>query len=405
MSSVLIRLLTGWRQVRVKGLELESLITVVVEGGFRLWRVERHKDELWALISEEGYEALAALARERGLEVSTLKRGGLPFRWRQMRHRPFLLVGLATAWMIVLYATSHIWAINVTVQGLSPTAKAQLVQTAERSGLRIGSNERRLDIPHIRRLMLSGLPEYSWIGIHTRGMVAIIDGIRFVDRPPNHLPPRLVATHAGKITAVYVYMGAPDVQVGESVRKGQSLIAGVVSDISPIQPKDAKQPTEQSVVTPAEGEVMADITFRVKVFQPYTYQRLVRTGQVAHQRFIQFVPGGVFALPSLQPKRFPHYTVEKNVNPVRFAGVGLPVRVIDLVYNKEVKHTVRLNRREAVRRGRERALADLRIKIPKDGKRVGATVKVSYVKQGVWVTMTWTVNDNIAAPPRAARRS
>ncbi len=399
MSGLLLRALAGWRQIRIKGGRAEHLVSRLIAEGYRLWKVERRGNELWALISEEGFEVLAQLAQELGVELITARRGGLPFRWRQIRQRPFLLLGFVSAWLIVLYATSHVWAIKVTEPNLPPSAQSELIRAAGRAGLKIGANERRLNIPDIRRKMLSRLPEYSWIGIHIKGMVAVIDGIRFVKRPPDHLPPRLVATRSGKVTAIFVYMGAADVLVGEQVQKGQSLISGVVTEVAARQPNDAKKPVEESVLTPAEGEVRADVTYQQRLFQPFVAKRLVKTGHKRHRRFVQFEGGGMLAIPSLSPIPFTHYTVEKNVRDVSFAGVGLPVRVIDLVYNEEVIHTVRLNRREAVQRGRIKALVDLRKKVPKNGQRVGSIMAVSYAKDGVWVTQTWIINCNIAAPP------
>lgn len=396
MSGLLIRVISGWRLLRLRGRGLEKLITQVTALGFRLWRVERHRDELSALVSEGAYEALAELAQALNISVVTVRRGGLPFRWRQIRLRPFLLLGLATAWGMIIFATSHVWAVKVVAPNLSPKADTELVQAASQAGLRVGSSYNSLNLAAIRRRMLVQLPQYSWIGLHARGMVAVIDGIRFVRRPPDDLPARLVASHGGTVTAIAVYMGEPEVLAGERVKKGQVLISGVVTEIKAVQPKDAKKPEEESVVTPAKGEVMADVTYRVKRYQPYLDHEMVLTHRSVTERFLEFNRGPLVAIPSLHTLSYAHYTTQKNVWQMRLAGVDLPVRMIDLVYNERVRHTVRLSRRQAVQRGRERALEQVKKSVPRRSRRVSDTVRVAETKKGVWVTVTWVMNCNIA---------
>jgi similar to stage IV sporulation protein len=405
MSGLLIRLLSGWRLIALKGRGLEALVSQAAEMGYRLWRVERQRDELILLTTENGYEAIKELVEGRLIEIRTVKRGGLPFRWRQIRRRPFLLLGLATAMVLVVFAMSHVWAIRVQASGLTPSQEQALVGAANRAGLTVGSTKPGLNVALIRRRMLQELPEYSWIGLHVDGMVAVIDGLRFVGRPPNHLPSRLIATRSGKITTVFVYMGAPDVSKGEEVKKGQVLISGVVSDVSPVRPKGATKPEEQSVVTPAEGEVFADTRYEVKYFQPFVEKAWTATGHRVQERFLSFDHGPVLPVPSWPPLRFTHYDIQKNVQMVRFAGVELPVRVIDLVYNEKVMRTLRLTRREAALRGRQHALAAMKKIVPRDGRKVSEAVSVSMDKKGVWVRITWVMNSNIAQAPDLAPRS
>lgn len=405
MSGLLIRLLAGWRLIRVSGPASERLITQVIAQGYRLWNVQRRGDELSALLTEEGYAALDDLAKSLRLTVTSERQGGLPFRWSQMRLRPFLFVGFATAWLMVGYATSHVWAIKVGTFTVTPTAKMALIRAAEQSGLQVGVGASTLDIPQIRRTMLTHLPQYSWIGIRIEGMVAVIDGIRLVTPPPSHLPPRLVALRSGKVTAIFVYMGEPDVVPGERVHKGQSLISGVVSDISPNQPPGAKKPLEENVITPAQGEVMADVHYRVTMFQAFVRHVYKQTGRTFVERFIEFEPGSLLAVPGLTSMPFSDYNTRKIVKTVRFSGVDLPVRMIDLVYNERVIRAVRLSRRQAIRECRRRALDQLEHMVPKEGKRISDQVQVTFVKKGVRVTLNWVVNSNIAASPNTAVRS
>ncbi|NMP23012.1 sporulation protein YqfD [Sulfobacillus harzensis] len=405
MTGILVRIFGGWRRVRISGTGAERVISELADRGFRLWHVVRRRDELTALVTEDGFEALVMIAEGTMVEVVPLAQGGLPFRWRQLRRRPFLLAGLVTAMALTWYVTSHIWVVEVTVPNLGPSQRQQLILAAEASGLRLGANRQGLDIPAVRRHMLALLPQYAWIGIHTRGVVANIDALRIVNRPPDHLPSKLVAGQSGKVTQVFVYIGAAEVLPGESVQRGQTLISGVVSGEVPVQPEGAKKPLEQSVLTPAEGQVMADVTYTEKLFQPYRKNVRRPTGQVYVRRFVEWDQSALTEVPNPFPMRFSHYSVTKKVQPLSFAGVRLPVQFIEMVYNDEEERSVPLSRKAAEAYAKRRVEEEIQRKVPKDATRVRQMWRVVPSKRGVSVTLTWVMNRNIAEPPRGTNKT
>lgn len=400
MSGILMRLFSGWRRVRIKGRGAERVLSELAGRGFRVWQIQRRRDELYALMTEDGYNRLLVLTESRPLEVVSLSQGGLPFRWRQWRQRPFLLLGLFTSLAMIWWATSRIWVVEVTVPNLAPGEQQQLIQAAESSGLQLGSNRSTLNIPQVRRHMLGQLPQYSWIGIHTRGVVAEIDAVRIVNRPPDHLPPKLVAAQSGKVTAVFVYIGAAEVLPGEEVQRGQTLISGVVSGEPPVQPEGTQKPLEKSVVTPAEGEVLADVTYRKKLFQPLRKQIVRPTGRVYIQRFVEWDKSALTEVPNLRPLSYAHYRTRKKVEPLSFAGVHLPVQVIEMVYNEEAIRSVPLTSKAAEAYAKERLTRELERQVPKRATHVKQSWRVVHSKKGVWVTLTWVINRNIAKPPK-----
>ncbi len=397
MTGLIVRLLAGWRLIRIRGRFSERLISQVALTGYRLWRIERHGDEFFGLITEDGYEFLSQLADTMGVTALTERRGGLPFRWRQIRRRPFLVVGLISAWLMVGYMTSHVWAITVVAPNLQPGAEATLIRAAEQSGLTIGASRQALDINRIRRIMLARLPQYSFIGIHLQGMVAVVSGMRFVGPPPKQLPQRLVSDARGRVTSVFIYMGLAKVAVGDYVNQGQTLIEGAVTDVPFARQSGSKTPTAQSVITPAKGKIMADVDYHVRVFQPYFSRRTMDTGRRFVQRFIQWNHQTVVSVPSLRSVPFLHYHTQRVEKPVSFGGVPLPVRMIELVYNEWTIRSIRLSRRRATQAARCRARWKMEQIAPKHDKPVSTRMRVRASKTGITVNLVWVVNRNIAA--------
>ncbi|MCY0898765.1 MAG: sporulation protein YqfD [Firmicutes bacterium] len=400
MKGYLARTLGGWRQVRLRGHRPERLVEQCLAEGFEMWQLERDHGDLMALVTERGYQALVRLAPDLGIDIASIRQGGLPMRWHEIRRRPFLLVGLLTWWAIVSYATSRVWVVNVDVPNVSVVEAQALLTAARLAGLAVGVPRHLLNIPQIRRRMLSELPQFSWIGIHTRGMVAMIEAVPLVVRPPNHLPSRLVASKSGRVTAVEVYMGAAEVAPGENVKAGQTLIQGVVTAKLPDRDTDEGAEREESVVTPAEGRVLADVTYRVTAFQALKSEERKLTGRTFVQRFLLLNDRTIWPIPTLSSNPFRSYVEEKFQEPIHWAGVDLPIEMISVVYNEVVTKSVHLTPVQARSLARERALNEIRRMVPGDATRVRESQTVKTERTGVRVTIEWVMNENIAKPPQ-----
>lgn len=398
MSDFLYRFLSGWMEIRVKGRHVERLISEIAQAGYRLWSVRRIGDTCIFFATLSAIPLIRQEALDQDLTVTFLRRGGLPIEWKKSQRRPFLWVGVLTALALVFYATSRIWVIDAVTPNLSSTARAEVVFTAERSGLQLGSVRKQLDIPAIRARMIRALPQYSWIGITVHGVLATIQVVPLVQRPSYHTFSAIVAAESGQVTKLLVYMGAPEVSVGEFVQKGQILISGAVSAPSRVQPGGLKEPQLETVITPAEGDVFANVLHRVNVFQPLWQDTVVTTSQVFVRSFLLIGGRGPFQYQGFGKIPFRHYAQYRSITQLVYRGVNLPIKVLKIVYNETIISRRRLSRTEALALAVHRANREL----SRNEAGRGPVVKISRVARwtpkGVWVRVGWVVNQNIAQP-------
>lgn len=398
MSDFLYRFVSGWMEISVSGRHAERLISKIAEAGYRLWAVRRTGDTCIFFATLSAIPLIRHEAQAEGLTVKFLRRGGLPIEWKKSQRRPFLWVGVLTALALVFYATSRIWVVDAVTPNISSAARAELVVTAERSGLPLGSIRKELDIPAIRARMIRALPQYSWIGITVHGVLATIQVVPLVKRPLYHTFPAIVAAESGQVTKLLVYMGAPEVLVGETVQKGQTLISGAVSAPSRVQPEGIKEPQLETVITPAEGDVFADVLHRVNVFQPFWQEVVTTTSRVFVQRFLFIGGDGPFQYQGFGKIPFRHYVQRRYTTQLVYRGVNLPVKVLKIVYNETIITRRRLSRNGSLALALHRA--DRELARAQSGK--GPVVKVSrkarWTPKGVWVRVGWVVNQNIAQP-------
>ncbi len=402
MSDFLYRFMSGWMEIRVKGHHVERFISKIAQSGYRLWSVRRIEDSYIFFATLSAIPLIRQEALDHDLTVTFLRRGGLPIEWKKSQRRPFLWVGVLTALALVFYATSRIWVVDAVTPNLSSKARAELVVIAERSGLKLGSVRKQLDIPVIRARMTRALPQYSWIGITVHGVLATIQVVPLVKRPLDHTFPAIVAAESGQVTQLFVYMGAPEVIVGESVQKGQTLISGAVSAPSRIQPEGLKEPQLETVITPAEGDVFANVLHRVNVFQPLWQDTVVTTSHVFVRSFLLIGGRGPLQYQGFGKIPFRHYAQHRYITQLVYRGVNLPIKVLKIVYNETIITRRRLSRTEALALAFHRADRELSRNVAGKGPVVKISRAARRTPRGVWVRVGWVVNQNIAQP-RARR--
>jgi similar to stage IV sporulation protein len=398
VSDFIFRLFAGWIKVRAEGDDVESLVTSLVTAGFRLWNLQP---------AETGYTfytTLSAKSRIReytavhSLDIHILQQGGAPIEWNRSRRRPFLWVGLATAVGLIIYVTSRIWVINAPTPGLSPGARQQLVTVAEDAGLRMGTVRNQINVPKIRAAMVKQLPQYSWIGISLHGMMATIQVVPLVSRPQLHIYARIVASAPGQVTRILVYMGDPEVVAGDWVKAGQTLIRGAVTAPMPLPEGSEKKSVQDTIVTPAEGDVWANVTHRLTVFQPLRQTISYPTGRKYIRQFIWIQDASPWQYWGWQPVPFAHYVEKKEISPLRWEGVNLPVKVLKIVYNETKTKVRRLRPGQAVAEATQRATSEMTRKVAALGPVVQKSRQIRRTQNGVWVSIVWVVNQNIALP-------
>jgi len=398
MTDYLRRIIGGWLEVRLTGAQIETVVSLLALNGFRIWRIRREGDSISCLIGLSVLQWLDDVTAEHGVSYAIVRQGGLPIHWSELKGQPWIWAGFFGALALVLYASLHIWAVDVTATNLSPAETQALLKAARSAGLAPGVWRNQLDIPRIRQAMEHQLPrQYSWIGIHVHGSVAQIDAIPVHRRPPAHLYPRLVADAAGTVTAVYVYMGAPDVLVGEKVTRGQVLISGVVSAV----PNAAgDQPSsEESIVTPAEGEVWAQVRYQATVLEPWQRTLTVFSGRRVVRRMWVVDGQYIVTLPNAETPPFPHFQTVRQVTNWRWAGVTLPVQTIRIVYNEISEKRQRLTVSQARKLALAEAQRRVQAAIPPGGTVVRRMRTVRRTPKGVLATVVWVVNRNIAVAP------
>ena len=377
----LVRFLLGYIRIRISGDYQERFLNLCAGNGITVWNVRRRDEAIECCMLARDYKFTRKLRRRCGAKLRVKKRRGVPFIVRRYRHRPGLLVGLVLFIAFLSIMPRFVWSVEVV--GGDSTNTSDILNAAERSGIKLGARVSNLDVDNLRPMMLVELPELSWAAINIEGSMVTIDVREQLDpqRMDDKSPCNLVADYDGQVTAVYIKRGNATVKIGDAVRKGDLLATGTV-----------EYGDTQTVMCHAYGEVYASTERRLTITSPMTVQKAVPTGKIRTKRVLQLF--GLHIPLYLGSEQY-SYTCKAEEKALRVFDVTLPVSVTMADFSEVQLTKSKISSDEA----KKNALAELEQleKQQLDGKKI-ISRKLSYEKQGdnIVLTADYCCEENIA---------
>lgn len=211
-------------------------------------------------ISSRSLSTLLKMCEKRGDAVEILHRHGISQILSRARKRPVLLFGL-----LVLFALSS-WlptrVLFVQVEGNLFIPSKQIIQQAERCGIRFGASRRAVRNDQVKNALLSALPQLQWAGVNTYGCTAVIS-VRERNAEAQTAPDQticsIIARQDAYIRQMTVVSGNPLCKVGQAVKKGQVLVSAYTDCGLCLR------------LTNAQAEIFGDTQRQITVLCPTTY--------------------------------------------------------------------------------------------------------------------------------------
>ena len=131
--------------------------------------------------------------------------------------------------VILLFSGNLVW--DVRIEGCESGNEEQIIRELSECGLSVGTSWSRTDTAKIEVKMLETSDYVSWVNINRRGTVAYVS---VVDKITHELPEKkdgysnVVAACDAVIEEVTVEKGIAVVKAGDTVKKGDLLISGII---------------------------------------------------------------------------------------------------------------------------------------------------------------------------------
>lgn len=260
----------------VNGLNLGALTDKLVKSGITLYGVKKRRRELSFTVSCGDRDKV--IARLNNLCYNyTIKRafGPLPLINRLLK-RAGLLAGLLL-FAAALFA-SDFFVLEIRISGCQRIERQSVLEKVNELGVSEMSFG-RANGREIEKRLTTAFSDIAFVTAKYKGLALLIE---VVETPPkleaiDTAPKDIVAGFDGVVSRLLVYSGTPLVKAGDSVKKGQVIIAGYL-----------EKPDGERLPVRALGEVYG--IARLSYIETFNCKRQVEspTGRVEEHRQIEF---------------------------------------------------------------------------------------------------------------------
>ena len=173
----------------------------------------------------------------------------------------------------VIYFLSTDIVFDVRISGNNTVSEEQILNELSAAGFGVGSRWSKTNKNAVELSVLMQSDDIAWININREGRVAYVSLIELRDMPdppPTYAAANIVAAEDCVIEEISVTRGTPVVKVGDTVRRGDLLISGII---------EGEGGTEYAI---AEGVVRGSSSLRLetKIDREYT-ETVTREGALA----------------------------------------------------------------------------------------------------------------------------
>ena len=303
-------------RLRVEGAYPERLRERCLTRGARFARVRRSGPRTLILETDaRSAEIVLALCKRYGLNHRVLRHGGLSALLRQMRCRWTLALGLILCAALCWGFLSRIWIIDVAFTGSVPGDASALRRCIAEEGLRPGIAASAVDAERLQKRLLANAGDYSFIGVRVQGIRLLVEASPEVPAPEvyeiSHARD-LVAARDGVVESVTVHSGDASVQVGDTVRRGQTLIRG-----------EEDKSKEETTPVSALGEVIARCWYEGSAQGSLEKRIVTPTGRSENACRLELLG---FSAPITECAGYKSEKLDEEILPV--VGLFLPLEIV-----------------------------------------------------------------------------
>jgi len=353
----------GYLVISLAGSGVERLLNMAIARGIGFWDLRKQPAGARLSISLHSFKALRPLVRQAHCRLHILRKVGLPFWSYRLRRRWGLVLGIIFFCLSLYIATSLVWFVRVT--GTGELTEAEVRAMAAELGLRPGVWKRNLDLSELEEELARRHGEIAWAGIRVRGTVLEIEIVEHLPEPGlDNRPADLVAAKDGLILRILALEGTAAVAPGDTVAKGDLLIAGMVS-----APETAPSGEEELPVQEVRARGVVEARVWYEGTTPVIKEEVIEheTGRSVRGCFLQWPRHNKrLRLWGTVENPYAHAREQVTKTSWRWRNLSLPVEVVTVTYHELTLERRALSPEQALEKARFAALKLTRAQIPEE---------------------------------------
>lgn len=264
----------GYLLVRLYGYSPERFINLCRNHNILIWNMCKVEDGYQCYMTVHGFRQIRSIAKKTKTKVRIVKRFGMPFFLHKMlKHKGFLF-GIVLFSAIVYILSLFIW--DVTLDGNHAYTEDIIFQYLKEIQVQPGALKRNLNCQEIEESIRKKYPDIGWVSAEIKGTklnLKIVETNMPVPYETSTVPCHLVASHDGVVYSIITRQGTPLKKKGDTVKKGDILVSGVIDVILDNSEVINKEPVV------ADADILLETTYQYKKSISIQYKKHKKTGR------------------------------------------------------------------------------------------------------------------------------
>ena len=322
----ILHFILGRLYFEVKGYQTERFLNLCAKNHLVLWQLKPTRDGYVFFIRKSSYQMLMTLAKKANVELILQGQKGLPYFLKEHRKRKILLFSVFLCGLMILSFSQFLW--EITVSGEEIYSESDILKYVTDNYYRFGTLKYQIDCDALEEHLREDYDEIAWVSCSIQGTRLHIEIKETLDRKTKQNPKKpcdIVANKSGIITKMAVKSGTPLVSVGDSVKKGTTMISGLIYYYS-----DDFTVTQTDRIK-ADGEIIMRTKEIYHNTIPTEYYEKVITNKVKQIKNLYF---GQYQLDFPAKKRKDHTNIVTNRKSLRIGSsfylpVGVTTQIVE----------------------------------------------------------------------------
>ena len=225
---ILISYLIGYVKISVEGYYIERFINICTNNNITIWNLKRSENIKLSLNTRVGeFKEILKIAKKTGCKVKIQKKCGLPFLMNKYKKRKIFLIFLILIISFIIFSSNFIW--NIEIREEQGKSLENIAEDLKENGLKIGEIKSKINTKEVINKVRLKRQDIAWMGIELKGTNAIVKIVK-ADGKPNIINEdeycNIVSNKTGIITKINAQNGTANVNVGDTINVGTTLISG-----------------------------------------------------------------------------------------------------------------------------------------------------------------------------------
>lgn len=291
--------------------------------------LKRHKDYIEFNIKSNDYVAVTAILNAFSIDFQRVSYYGGARTIDIIKRRAFMIVGLMVGLAIVFFASQFVYKVEIDGDNRYNGVIERLLIDSGISGV---VYKGKLDTNDLELKIVECIPEVTNATVYINGAVLKVNTVtNETPSVPIGANARVLSAYQAIVTRIYVSSGTANVSVGDSVKKGDTLIEGHINT----NKEDYQEPSDAKYVpVEAKGEVFGKVYYHKRLILSDSAVISEYTGKTETRRDLYI---GNMRIGKAHKKPFENYSSNVSYETIGFI---LPIKVVTTVYRETTERIV-----------------------------------------------------------------